>query len=131
MQKIPLLDWTTLEHLTATQYNWLAASILNWQGTLGNTLSNTQTRTINGELNFEQLYAKSRFLRAVNTAPLRMTKNNKNTADTAKQKKPATTKSKVKTASNVPDSLKAKMTPKEKRKLRKEERRKEKEERRS
>ena len=66
-QKIPFLDWTTLRASYATKYNWLAASLL--ARSLGNTLSNTQTRTINGELNFDQLYSKSRFLRAVNSAP--------------------------------------------------------------
>ena len=132
-QKIPWLDWTTLRASYSTQYNWLAASNSALARSLGNTLSNTQTRTVNAELNFEQLYSKSRFLRAVNTAPVNDKangKNNRNAADSTKQKKPATTKSKVKTTSNIPDSLKAKMTAKEKRKLRKEERKKEKEERR-
>lgn len=67
-QKIPLLDWTTLRASYNTKYNWLAASLLARH--LGNTLSNTQTRTITGELKFEDLYNKSRFLRGVyNTAP--------------------------------------------------------------
>ncbi|MET0393491.1 MAG: cell surface protein SprA [Chitinophagaceae bacterium] len=62
-QKIPLLDWTTFRASYRTQYDWLAASLL--RRSLGNTISNTQTRIINGELNFDQLYNKSRFLRAV------------------------------------------------------------------
>lgn len=66
-QKIPFLDWTTLRASYNTKYNWLAASLLPEARLLGNTLSNTQTRTINGELKFEELYNKSRFLRAVNT----------------------------------------------------------------
>lgn len=65
-QKIPLLDWTTLSASYNTKYNWLAASLL--ARNLGNTLSNTQTRTINGELKFEDLYNKWRFLRAVNSS---------------------------------------------------------------
>jgi cell surface protein SprA len=64
-QKIPLLDWTTLSASYNTKYNWLVASLL--ARNLGNTLSNTQTRTINGELKFEELYNKWRFLRAVNS----------------------------------------------------------------
>ncbi|HEY6062200.1 MAG TPA: cell surface protein SprA [Chitinophagaceae bacterium] len=64
-QKIPFLNWTTLTASYNTKYNWLTASLL--ARSLGNTLSNTQTRTINGELKFEELYNKSRFLRAVNT----------------------------------------------------------------
>ncbi|HEX5652848.1 MAG TPA: cell surface protein SprA, partial [Chitinophagaceae bacterium] len=67
-QKIPFLDWTNLRATYNTRYNWLAASLL--ARSLGNTLSNTQTRTINGELKFEELYNKWKFLRAVyNTAP--------------------------------------------------------------
>ncbi len=67
-QKIPLLDWTTLRGSYNTKYNWLAQSLLARR--LGNILSNTQTRTINGELKFEDLYNKWKFLRAVyNTSP--------------------------------------------------------------
>ncbi|MGB3155549.1 MAG: cell surface protein SprA [Chitinophagaceae bacterium] len=65
--KIPFLDWTTLRASYNTKYNWLAASLLPEARLLGNTLSNTQTRTINGEMKFEELYNKSRFLRAVNS----------------------------------------------------------------
>ena len=48
--KIPLLDWTTLTATYNTKYNWLAASLLarTPEINLGNTLANTQTRTING-----------------------------------------------------------------------------------
>ncbi|MEP6700016.1 MAG: cell surface protein SprA, partial [Bacteroidota bacterium] len=68
--KIPLLDWTTLRASYNTRYNWMAASLLarTPEINLGNTLANTQTRTINGELKFEELYNKSRFLRAVNSS---------------------------------------------------------------
>ena len=66
-QKIPFLDWTTLRASYNTKYNWLAGSLLQRteEINLGNTLSNTQTRTVNGEFKFEELYNKSRFLRAV------------------------------------------------------------------
>ena len=66
--KIPLLDWTTLRASYNTRYNWLASSQLPESRLLGNTLANTQTRTINGELKFEELYNKWRFLRAVNSS---------------------------------------------------------------
>ncbi|HYC41106.1 MAG TPA: cell surface protein SprA [Chitinophagaceae bacterium] len=71
-QKIPLLDWTALRASYNTKYNWLAGSLLarTPELDLGNTLANTQTRTLNGELKFEELYNKWRLLRAVyNTAP--------------------------------------------------------------
>ena len=76
MQKIPLLDWTSLSASYNTKYNWLAASLL--AKSLGNILSNTQTRTINGELKFEELYNKWRFLRAVNTDKPNIPGGNKN-----------------------------------------------------
>ncbi len=134
MQKIPLLDWTTLRASYSTQYNWLAASLL--ARNLGNTLSNTQTRTINGELNFDQLYSKSRFLRAVNNGPAAGNKPggkdaaDKNGADNTNKTDAKSKNSKItKTPDAIPDSIWAKMTPKEKRKAKKEAKRKAREER--
>lgn len=65
-QKIPLLDWTTVRATYTTSYNWLAASLLAKR--LGNTIANTQNRNVTGEFRFEDLYNKSRFLRAVYNA---------------------------------------------------------------
>ncbi len=124
-EKFPLLDWTTLRASYSAQYNWLAASLLARE--LGNTLSNTQTRTINGELNFEQLYNKSRFLRAINSAPspnrARDTSNTRQARNNAAEKKP-------KPNFDIPDSLKATMTAKELRKARRDAKRLAREERR-
>jgi cell surface protein SprA len=148
MQKIPLLDWTTLRASYNTKYNWLAGSLLQRSPeiNLGNTLSNTQTRTINGEMNFEQLYAKSRFLRAVNTSTPKpppppntpggdksgsdkkggkdaKKNNDKNKKDDAnkqviaKQENPG-----IQQVNSLTDSAKAKLSPKERRKLAKQER---------
>ncbi len=134
-QKIPFLDWTTLRASYATRYNWLAASLLARR--FGNTISNTQTKTINGEFNFEQLYSKSRFLRAVSSAPAegvkKDNKDGKNGKDDKQGKddknpsgdkgdkntKPSVDKMDVKTVNNISDSAWAKMSPKEKRKLKK------------
>jgi len=68
--KIPFLDWTTLRASYTAKYDWIAASLLT--RSLGNSLLNGQTRSLNGELNFDQLYTKSRFLRAVNTETVAM-----------------------------------------------------------
>jgi len=70
--KIPFLNWTSLRASYNTKYNWLAGSLLarNDSINLGNKIANTQTKTINGELKFEELYNKWRFLRAVNTYSL-------------------------------------------------------------
>ncbi|MFM2338480.1 MAG: cell surface protein SprA [Bacteroidota bacterium] len=85
--KIPLLDWTSVRINYNTKYNWLASSLLPEARALGNTLSNTQTRTVNGEFKFEELYNKWRFLRAVNTStPPNTNKGNKNNAEDDKSK---------------------------------------------
>jgi cell surface protein SprA len=94
-QKIPLLSWTTLRASYNTKYNWLAGSLLarTPEVNLGNTLSNTQTRTINAEFKFEELYNKWKFLRAAyNTGPLpannnKIANNKKSPSDTTKTKK--------------------------------------------
>lgn len=92
MEKIPFLDWTSLRASYNTKYNWLAGSLLARTPdlNLGHTLSNTQTRTINGELKFEELYNKSRFLRAVaSTTPKKQEeKQTKNTVGKDTGKKP-------------------------------------------
>ena len=87
-QKIPLLDWTVMRASYNAKYNWLAASLLARE--LGNELANTQTRSINGELKFEELYAKSKFLRAVySTAPPKPpTQQAPNVKDTTGKKTP-------------------------------------------
>ncbi|HEX2536462.1 MAG TPA: cell surface protein SprA, partial [Chitinophagaceae bacterium] len=65
--KLPLLDWTTIRASYTAKYDWIAASLLTRN--LGNTLTNGQTRNLTGEFNFDQLYQKSRFLRAVYADP--------------------------------------------------------------
>lgn len=65
MVKFPLLDWTTLTASYTAKYDWVAASLLT--KSLGNTILNGQTRNINGELNFDLLYNKWKFLRTINT----------------------------------------------------------------
>jgi cell surface protein SprA len=67
-QKIPLLDWTTVRASVTAKYDWIAASLLTKN--LGNTLLNGQTRNLTGEANFEQLYTKWKFLRAVYAGPV-------------------------------------------------------------
>ncbi|MDB5197603.1 MAG: hypothetical protein JWP88_1974, partial [Flaviaesturariibacter sp.] len=64
--KFPLLDWTTIRATYTAKYDWYAASLL--AKSLGNKFVNGQTRSLTGELNFDQLYNKSKFLRTA-TAP--------------------------------------------------------------
>lgn len=82
LSKLPITDWMSLRLGYSTTYNWSAASQL--ARSLGNTIGNTQSKTVNGELNFQQLYNKSRYLRAVNAPRPRSTTSSKNTATSRK-----------------------------------------------
>src|SRR6185436_15238933 len=61
--KLPLIDWTTVRASYNSTYNWLAASLL--ARSLGNSIANTQQKSLNAEFDFQRLYLKSRFLRAL------------------------------------------------------------------
>ncbi|MBC6492527.1 cell surface protein SprA [Flavihumibacter stibioxidans] len=63
--KLPLIDWTTVRLGYVARYNWLTASQDAFAKSLGNFISNAQEKNITGELDFMRLYAKSRFLRAL------------------------------------------------------------------
>jgi cell surface protein SprA len=84
--KIPLLDWTTIRASYTAKYDWLAASLID-RG-LGNTLLNGQTRNVTGDLDFERLYTKSKWLRSVYSDAPPQPKQQNNPKDTSKQKKP-------------------------------------------
>lgn len=79
LQKLPLTDWTSLRLSYGTTYSWTAASQLA-RG-LGNTLGNTQTKQVNAELNFTQLYNKNRWLRAVNQPKVNKKKSSNEKAE--------------------------------------------------
>ncbi len=61
MSMIPLLDWTTANISYRTTYGWIGASRLAVE--LGNTIQNSNQKAGTFELNFAQLYSKSKFLR--------------------------------------------------------------------
>lgn len=61
--KLPLLDWTTIRASYTAKYDWIAGSLDDRE--LGNILTNGQTRNFTGDLDFERLYQKSKFLRSV------------------------------------------------------------------
>ncbi len=66
--KFPLLDWTGLRASYKAEYDWIGASLL--ARSQGNIITNGQTKSLNSELNFDQLYNKWKFLRAVySTSP--------------------------------------------------------------
>jgi len=64
-KKFPLLDWTNIRATYNSTYDFNRNSLLATY--LGNTVSNSQRRQVNGDLNFTQLYNKVKILRAINT----------------------------------------------------------------
>ncbi|NIG53230.1 cell surface protein SprA [Chitinophaga sp. Cy-1792] len=72
--KFPALSWTKVALNYGTEYHWNGASMLALY--LGNAIENTYNKTINAELNFTELYNKSKFLRAINSRPRNNNSNN-------------------------------------------------------
>jgi len=59
INKLPLLDWTTLTARYNSTYEWQAARILADKTlNLGNKIKNTNQIQLNGQLNFRNLYSK-------------------------------------------------------------------------
>jgi len=81
--KFPLIDWTSIRASYKAEYDWIGASLLARE--LGNTISNGNTKNVTGDLNFEQLYNKSRFLRAVYSSAPVVAQPNVNTPKAAKK----------------------------------------------
>jgi cell surface protein SprA len=124
MAKIPGMDWTTLRLNYRADYDWIASSLL--ARNLGNVITNGQTKGITSDLNLDQLYQKSRFLRAVYSETPSASPAPKNAPNTAppkankKKDKNATQKTQLKTQTQLQktDSL----TKKQLRKLKRQER---------
>ncbi|MDB5223451.1 MAG: sprA [Chitinophagaceae bacterium] len=79
--KFPLIDWTTLRIKYAANYRWIGASRLAYN--LGNFLENGQQEEANLQLDFNRLYSKSKFLRALDQP----TQQQQTVPDTAKGKR--------------------------------------------
>ena len=65
-KKIPILDFVTMRASYSGSYSWTAGS-LGIADTLGHLLGNTQTRSLNTELNFKNFYNKFKFLKKYNS----------------------------------------------------------------
>lgn len=63
LQKLPITDWINLRASYGANYTWTASSLIARQ--LGNTIGNTQTKQLNGDLNFVSLYSKMRWYRGL------------------------------------------------------------------
>jgi cell surface protein SprA len=83
--KIPALDWTKIQAGYAATYTWTTASQL--APTFGNSIQNTQQRTVLADLDFSRLYDKWKLLKSLDAGPARTTTAN-GKPDTAHAKKP-------------------------------------------
>src|ERR1017187_7411539 len=85
VNKFPLLDWTTLRIGYTANYQWIGASRLAVN--LGNILENGQQEQANLQLDFNKLYNKSKWLKAVNQLSKASSKNNTSQKDSLANKK--------------------------------------------
>src|SRR4029079_7921621 len=84
--KFPLIDWTTLRLKYGATYRWIGASRLAYN--LGNFLENGQQEEANLQLDFNKLYGKSKWLKAIDQ-PREPSQNAKsNGRDSSVAKKP-------------------------------------------
>jgi cell surface protein SprA len=67
LSKLPLTDWVSARLGYTANYTWTTAPPIAYAQ--GNTIGNTQTRTVTSEFNMTQLYNKSRWLKALNSKP--------------------------------------------------------------
>ncbi|MCS6991086.1 MAG: cell surface protein SprA [Chitinophagales bacterium] len=74
LNKIPLLDWTQTTARYGSTFGWLTGPMVidpvtqkMTITTLGHTINNSQNISVNGDFNFRNLYAKSKFLKRYDT----------------------------------------------------------------
>lgn len=67
LTKLPATDWMSVRMTYSANYTWTAAAPVAYM--LGNTIGNTTTRQISGDLDMNKLYTKWRWLRALNNKP--------------------------------------------------------------
>lgn len=100
LSKLPITDWINARYSYTTTYNWIGASRL--ATSLGNTIENSQENNINGEFDFTRLYAKSRWLRALEQASAGSKDDTKNKNVANKKTPPVTPPNPLKTTSSLP-----------------------------
>ncbi len=63
LDKLPILDWTRLDATYKANYSWVRGTELEDGTSLGHTITNDRTITVNGALNLEKLYNHVPFLK--------------------------------------------------------------------
>lgn len=71
VNKLPFLDWTSLQTAYSARYDWQAAAITSDSTNLGNTIRNATSFQWNGDLSLTTLYNKSKFIRNMTRPPRR------------------------------------------------------------
>ena len=66
LNKIPALDWVTVDAKYASSYNWTRGIESSTGQSLGNTIANRRDLSANARFNMENLYNKVEFLKRVN-----------------------------------------------------------------
>lgn len=74
INKLPIFDWVSSQFRYLGTYNW-QASPQSIQERMGNSIENSRQIQFNGNLNFSQLYNKSKFLRNLNRKSRRLPSN--------------------------------------------------------
>ncbi len=69
LAKLPLTDWITARVSYNAGYRWIASSLLAQELNQGSFLENDLDKNLNGEFDFNRLYQKSRWLRALDEQP--------------------------------------------------------------
>ena len=69
VNKLPFLDWTSLQLGYSTRYDWQAAAGTAGSTNLGNGIRNASALQMNGDLSLTSLYNKSKFLREMIRPP--------------------------------------------------------------
>ena len=67
LSKLPATDWINVRMSYSANYTWTGAAPVAYE--LGNTIGNTNTKQISGDLDMNKLYSKWRWLRALNAKP--------------------------------------------------------------
>ncbi len=75
LDKIPLLDWINVRAQYTTNYSWSVASLNT--DSLGNVITNSHSRQLNGDFTFTKLYSKWKYLKKILNPPAPKKPDNK------------------------------------------------------
>ncbi len=86
LAKFPLTDWINARVSYNAGYRWIASSLLAQELNQGSFLENDLDKNLNGEFDFNRLYQKSRWLRALDETQAQQPKTAKSPTDTSGKK---------------------------------------------